>query len=53
MLTKGGRVLNVVGTGDTLQEAIKNTYAEVDKVSFENKYFRSDIGAKGLVYLNE
>ncbi|HEX6981402.1 MAG TPA: phosphoribosylamine--glycine ligase [Balneolaceae bacterium] len=53
LLTNGGRVLNIVGAGDTLQEAIKNTYVEVDKVSFDNKYFRSDIGAKGLIYLNE
>lgn len=49
----GGRVLNVVGAGDTLQTAIKKTYQEVDKISFENKYFRSDIGAKGLIYLDE
>lgn len=53
LVTNGGRVLNIVGAGDTLQEAIRNTYAEVDKVSFENKYFRSDIGAKGLIYLKE
>lgn len=53
LLTNGGRVLNVVGAGDSLQEAIKSTYSEVDKVSFENKYFRSDIGAKGLVYFDE
>lgn len=49
----GGRVLNVVGAGDTLQTAIKKTYQEVKKVSFENKYFRSDIGAKGLIHLDE
>lgn len=51
LLTDGGRVLNIVGAGDTLQEAIKNTYAEVDKISFENMYVRSDIGTKGLVHL--
>jgi phosphoribosylamine--glycine ligase len=53
ILTDGGRVLSVVGAGDTLQTAIKRTYSEVDKISFENKYFRSDIGAKGLIYLDE
>lgn len=46
----GGRVLNVVGAGATLQESIKNTYNEVKKISFENMYYRGDIGAKGLKY---
>ena len=51
LLTDGGRVLNVVGEGDTLPEAIKNTYQEINKINFSNKYYRSDIGAKGLSYL--
>lgn len=53
LLTDGGRVLSIVGSGETLQEAIKNTYAEVRKVSFENAYYRSDIGVKGLAHLDE
>ncbi|MDX1586447.1 MAG: phosphoribosylamine--glycine ligase [Balneolaceae bacterium] len=53
LLTDGGRVLSIVGAGETLQEAIKNTYAEVKKVSFENAYYRSDIGVKGLAHLDE
>jgi len=51
--TDGGRVLSVVGAGATLQDAIKNTYTEVDKINFENKYFRSDIGAKGIAQISE
>ena len=51
--TDGGRVLSVVGAGESLQESIRKTYQEVDKISFENKYFRTDIGAKGLMHLNE
>ncbi|TYP95294.1 phosphoribosylamine--glycine ligase [Fodinibius salinus] len=50
--TDGGRVLSVVGQGESLKQAINNTYEEVEKISFENKYFRSDIGAKGLVYFD-
>lgn len=50
LVTDGGRVLNVVGSGESLQEAIKKTYSEVEKVTFSNRYFRSDIGAKGLKY---
>lgn len=53
LLTDGGRVLSIVGSGETLQDAIKNTYEEVRKVSFENAYYRSDIGVKGLAHLDE
>ena len=48
VLTNGGRVLNVVGSGKDLQTAIDNTYAEVKKIAFDKAYYRSDIGAKGL-----
>ncbi len=48
LVTAGGRVLSVVGSGKTLQEAIDKTYAEVGKIHFENMFFRKDIGAKGL-----
>lgn len=51
LLTDGGRVLSVVGSGSTLEEAIKSTYNEVRKISFENMYYRSDIGVKGLAHL--
>ncbi len=46
----GGRVLNVIGFGDNLQDAIRSTYRIVDKIKFEGKYFRKDIGQKGLNY---
>lgn len=48
ILTNGGRVLNIVGSGKELKEAIDITYGEVKKISFDKAYFRSDIGAKGL-----
>lgn len=46
--TNGGRVLNIVGSGKELKEAIDTTYKEVQKIHFDKAYFRSDIGAKGL-----
>ncbi len=46
--TSGGRVLNVVGVGDTLKEAIDKAYQVVSLIEFENKYHRNDIGKKGL-----
>ena len=48
LLTNGGRVLSVVARGHDLKTAIDNCYREVEKVSFENAYYRRDIGAKGL-----
>jgi len=48
LLTNGGRVLNIVGEGKSLQEAIDNSYTQVNKISFEKAFYRKDIGAKGL-----
>lgn len=42
--TNGGRVLNVVALGDTLEEARKNAYADVDKIKFDGAVCRRDIG---------
>ncbi len=50
LYTDGGRVLSVVGAGNSLKTSIKNTYGEVKKINFENRYFRTDIGTKGLKY---
>jgi phosphoribosylamine--glycine ligase len=42
--TSGGRVLAITAFGDTMNEALKNAYANVDQVSFEGKYYRNDLG---------
>jgi phosphoribosylamine--glycine ligase len=42
--TAGGRVLNVVGLGRSIFEALSNTYHAVDQIFFEKMYFRKDIG---------
>ena len=44
ILTSGGRVLNIVYTADNFDQAIKEVYKDVDKVNFEGKYYRTDIG---------
>jgi phosphoribosylamine--glycine ligase len=51
ILTSGGRVLGVTAIGNSLQEAISNAYSAVDKISWPNKFYRKDIGKKGLQYL--
>ena len=49
ILTSGGRVLGVTALGETLQNAIENAYIANDKINCVSKYFRTDIGKKGLV----
>ncbi len=44
--TSGGRVLNVVGRGKTLEEARTKVYAAIEKISFPGMYFRKDIGLR-------
>ena len=51
IVTNGGRVLGVTALGDTLDLAIKNAYSVAEKISWKNKYSRTDIGKKGLSYL--
>jgi len=48
LLTNGGRVLGVVATAETLPEAIEKAYADVEKVHFDNAFYRHDIGKKAL-----
>ncbi len=45
VVTNGGRILSVTGTGPTLTEARDRAYASVDLVSFEGVQFRHDIAA--------
>ncbi len=49
-ITDGGRVLNIVSFGNTLQKAIDNTYEGVEKVNFPNMHYRKDIAVKGLKF---
>ncbi len=48
LLTAGGRVLGVTETAPTLKEAIDKAYETVKTVSFDNAYYRSDIGKRAL-----
>jgi len=51
IITNGGRVLGVTALGDTLEAAIKRAYDVTEKISWENRYLRTDIGKKGLSHL--
>ena len=43
-VTSGGRVIAVSSYGKDLREALSRSYAIVDKVDFDGKTFRRDIG---------
>lgn len=48
LVTAGGRVLAVVGTGSTLQEAVDRAYSGVERISWQGAQHRTDIAAKAL-----
>ena len=48
LVTNGGRVLGCTAVADTLPEAVKKAYGLVSRVSFQNAYWRHDIGARAL-----
>ena len=43
LVSSGGRVLNVVGLGETISEARRRAYGAVDRIHFEGMRFRRDI----------
>lgn len=53
LLTSGGRVLGVTATAADLKAAIENAYEKVGSISFENAYYRSDIGKRALAAKKE
>lgn len=44
IVTSGGRVLNVVGIGDSLAAARQSAYENIKKINFDYAYYREDIG---------
>ena len=48
LVTSGGRILNVTGLGDTLEEARSRAYDACERISFPGVRFRRDIAAKAV-----
>jgi phosphoribosylamine---glycine ligase len=48
LMTSGGRVLCVVGLGDSVRIAQKHAYDVVDSIHFDGAQFRRDIGWRAL-----
>jgi phosphoribosylamine--glycine ligase len=48
LLTNGGRVLCVVGLGDSVKMAQKQAYEVVEQIHFDGAQYRHDIGWRGI-----
>jgi phosphoribosylamine--glycine ligase len=44
VLTNGGRVLAITSLGDTLKSALQKSYNNMNKLCYDNIYYRKDIG---------
>ena len=49
-VTNGGRVICITSFDDTLPQALEKTYLNVEKIRWDGKYFRKDIGQDLLNY---
>jgi phosphoribosylamine--glycine ligase len=52
IVTAGGRVLTVVGTGNVLTTARARAYQQLEGVAFEGMQYRSDIASRELLSLD-
>jgi phosphoribosylamine--glycine ligase len=46
LVTNGGRVLNVTGTGESVEDARRNAYAACELISFAGMQYRRDVAGK-------
>jgi len=47
-VASGGRVLNAVGRGATLQEAVAEAYRVIEDVELEGSFYRTDIARRAI-----
>jgi len=52
VLTNGGRVLAVTGKGNSVENALENTYNGVSQITWPDEYHRKDIGQDILKLIN-
>ncbi len=50
LVTNGGRVLTVVASGESLEDAQNAVYQEAEKIQCANLFYRKDIGNKAISY---
>lgn len=44
LVTNGGRVIGIATKGNSLEEASKKVYSNIEKLNFEGMHYRTDIG---------
>lgn len=52
VITNGGRVFALTSFGDTIEQAVSKSFTAAEKIMYDKKYYRSDIG-KDLMNLNK
>lgn len=50
LYTSGGRVLAATCFGDTMEDALKASYNQIENINFEKKHYRTDIGNDLIKY---
>ncbi len=50
VVTNGGRVISITSYGDTMQEALTKSFVNAERINYEGKYYRKDIGNDLKVY---
>jgi phosphoribosylamine--glycine ligase len=50
VLTSGGRVLTVVASGKSIEEARDKVYANIPRISFDCATYRTDIAMREVTY---
>ena len=44
LVTNGGRVMGITASADSVEEAAKKVYKNIEKINFEGMHYRTDIG---------
>ena len=45
IFSNGGRILAITSFGNSIQEAVSQSFANAEKITYEGKYYRKDIGS--------
>jgi phosphoribosylamine--glycine ligase len=48
IVTNGGRVLGITALGDTIEKAIEKSYEAISRITWDQAFYRKDIGQKAL-----
>jgi len=53
IVTNGGRVLGVTALAENIEDAKQKAYAAIEKITFEDAYYRRDIADKAMKRVKE